>query len=211
MLYRRPHLAQKTQLLTLILAGFFCSFGQVFAQQEIETITPTSPLSAEEQKERQEQYVRSMNYMLKRAKLTRQLAAQHMVYVSENADKKDAKKIEDASQLVAFDFVCADDVLKPEKLDEIATEASYRIAVLAGRSPITPALQDLGKQQTIGERMELLGDVTSTTFMFMVGRRRGLFDSLITDFGESKFCDGMRANMRGIYAELNAPEAQATE
>lgn len=181
----------------------------ISAQEPQETVQPTTPPSDDATKERQEQYVRSMNYMLKRAKLTRGLAAQHMQFVTQNATDTDARKIEDASQVVAYDFVCPDETMQPAKLDQIATEASYRIAVMAGQSPIAKSLQELAQQQTIGERMELLGDITTTTFMFMVGRRRGLFDSLITDFGEEKFCEGMQHNMRGLFTGLTADPSPA--
>ncbi len=52
--------------------------------------------------------------------------------------------------------------------------------------------------------MNLLGDVATTVFMFNVGRRRGLFDSLMTDFGKMKFCDGLRGNMRERYTTLTS-------
>lgn len=197
----------KLNFIALTSLLFVLYAGATNAQAPQETVRPTNPSSAADAKERQEQYVRSMNYMLKRAKLTRGLAAQHMQFVTQNASDADARKIEDASQVVAYDFVCPDEIMQPAKLDQIATEASYRIAVMAGQSPIAKSLQELAKQQTIGERMELLGDITTTTFMFMVGRRRGLFDSLITDFGQSKFCAGMQQNMRGIYTGLTANPA----
>jgi hypothetical protein len=162
------------------------------------------------EEEIRKQYARSMTFMLQRAKLTRSLAAQHEQFLNDNAVEADMHLIEDASQVMAFDMVCSDETMTPESLDQIATATSYRIAVTAGRSPIVETLNELGQRQTVRERMNLLGDVSSTVFMFKVGRRRGLFDSMIADFGEKKFCNGMRANMRDRYNTLNT-EVQALE
>lgn len=161
---------------------------------------PTTPPLTEQ--ELREQFTRSMNYMLRRAKLARTLAAEHIVYLGEHADKPEMHLIEEASQVIAFDLVCADDTMKPEELDRIATESSYRIASQAGQSPIGEKLADIGRQQSVQERMTLLGDISTTVFMFQVGRRRGLFDSLITDFGADGFCNGMRSSMRDRYNAL---------
>jgi hypothetical protein len=38
--------------------------------------------------------------------------------------------------------------------------------------------------------------------MFEVGRRRGLFDALLTDFGKKRFCAGMQTDMRNRYNEI---------
>lgn len=166
-----------------------------------ETVTPTgiTPMTEEEARA---QYARSMTYMLRRAKLVRTLAAEHLVHVAENAAKPDLHLVEEASQVVAYDLVCANGDFDPVALDQMATESTYRIAVEAGESPIAKTLTDLGREQSIQQRMDLLGDVSSTVFLFQVGRRRGLFDSLITDFGKEDFCSGMRTNMRQRYDSL---------
>lgn len=181
--------------LSMVLA---LSAQTAFAQQvpEPDQAQQKQPLTEEEVRE---QFTRSMTYMLRRAKLTRTLAAEHLLYLSSNGEIPEMHLVEEASQVIAFDLVCSDAILKPDMLDEIATSSSYRIAAQVGTSPIAPKLADLAREQTVQERMDLLGDVSTTVFMFQVGRRRGLFDSLITDFGEQRFCDGMRANMRERY------------
>lgn len=162
-----------------------------------------APLSEEEARE---QYAKSMTYMLRRAKLLRTLTAQHILHLGENADKPELHLVEEASQVIAFDLVCGNGGLDPEKLDQLATESTYRIAVEAGASPIVSTLTDLGREQSVRARMDLLGDVASSVFLFQVGRRRGLFDSLITDFGQENFCTGMQANMRERYDSLTSDD-----
>lgn len=186
--------------------------GPGMAQQEAaqNPSSEQSPAPATEEEIR-EQYARSMTYMLNRAKLTRSLAAQHEQFLSDSAVETDAHLIEDASQVIAFDLVCSDDTMTPEGLDQIATATSYRIAVMVGKSPIVATLNEIGQQQSIRERMNLLGDVSTTVFMFKIGRRRGLFDSLIADFGEKKFCNGMRPNMRDRYNALASNEQDAAD
>jgi len=202
----------------LCLAAFMSLTATPFAaaQQEQspelqETLRKTSKLPVADQQtgpkteaELREQYEKSMTYMLRRAKLVRTLAAQHILYLGENADAPDLKMLEDATQVVAFDLVCSDDTFDPQVLDQLATESSYRIAAQAAKSPIAQMLGDIGRQQSIEERMNLLGDVSTTVFMFQVGRRRGLFDSLTTDFGKDKFCDGLRGNIRESYTALTS-------
>ena len=156
--------------------------------------------------EMRQQYEQSMTYMLKRAKLMRTLAAQHIVYLGENAEEPELHLVEEASQVVAFDLVCSDDTFDPALLDQMATESNYRIAIQAANSPIAETLTDIGREQSIQERMNLLGDVATTVFMFQVGRRRGLFDSLMTYFGKTKFCDGLRPNMRERYVTLTSEQ-----
>lgn len=157
-----------------------------------------------------EQYAKSMNFMLRRAKLVRTLAAEHLVFIAENAADPELHIVEEASQVVAYDLVCENGQFDPVALDQMTTESTYRIAIAAGKSPIAGTLTELGQRQTIPERMSLLGDLASTVFMFQVGRRRGLFDSLITDFGMDKFCSGMRTNMRQRYDSLVASAQERT-
>jgi len=172
------------------------------AEQTPDQNPENKPAAPKTEAELRAQYERSMTYMLQRAKLVRTLAAQHSVYLTENADQPELHLIEEASQVVAFDLVCSDDTFDPKVLDQLATESNYRIAVQAAKSPIAGTLADIGRQQSIRERMNLLGDVATTVFMFNVGRRRGLFDSLMTDFGKVKFCNGLRGNMRERYNML---------
>lgn len=185
---------------------FFLAFPLLLApstgaQQAPQTPAEARPMTEEEVRE---QYAKSMNFMLRRAKLVRTLAAEHLVYIAENASQPEFHIVEEASQVVAYDLVCDNGQFDPAALDQMTTESTYRIAIAAGKSPIAETLTELGQRQTIPERMSLLGDMASTVFMFQVGRRRGLFDSLITDFGMSKFCSGMRANMRQRYDSIVA-------
>ncbi len=183
--------------------------GATQAQPEQETVVPTTPApnaTPMTDQEMRDQYAKSMTYMLRRAKLVRTLAAQHMVYINENAAKPSLHLVEEASQVVAYDLVCDGNNFDPAALDQMATESTYRIAVEAGQSPIAAPLREIGSTQPIQARMDLLGDVSSSVFLFQVGRRRGLFDSLITDFGLEKFCNGMRANMRERYDSITAEQ-----
>lgn len=190
------------------------------AQEEpvIETITPSPPRPSQPQEdaplteeETRERFTQSMSYMLRRAKLVRTLAAEHMVHINENGEKPELHLVEEASQVVAYDLVCANGDFDPVVLDQMATDSTYRIALEAGNSPIAKPLADIGQRQSIQARMDLLGDVSSSVFLFQVGRRRGLFDSLITDFGEENFCSGMRSNMRDRYEALRADRAAAEQ
>ena len=196
----------RRRLSPFLLAGIFLSAAFVPAVYGQDQSAPApqppgqdEPLSEEEIRE---QYAKSITYMLRRAKLARSLAAEHLLFLGENADRPELHLVEEASQVIAFDLVCSDGSLDPARLDQLATESSYRIAVQASRSPIAGKLAELGQQQSVQARMNLLGDVATTVFMFQVGRRRGLFDSLITDFGREKFCNGMRTNIRERYDSL---------
>lgn len=185
----------------------FCSLVTAAHAQDAETVVPNEPQLTDQ--ERREQYARSMSYMLRRAKLVRTLAAEHLVYIGENAAKPDLHLVEEASQVIAYDLVCSNGNFEPAALDQMATESTYRIAVEVSNSPIVGTLSDIGQQQSIQERMNLLGDVSSTVFMFQVGRRRGLFDSLITDFGKEGFCTGMLTNMRQRYESIASAREDA--
>ena len=194
----------------LSLTGLPSAAAQQQQSPELqETLRKTSKIPTGDEKpepkseaELREQYEKSMTYMLRRAKLVRTLSAQHILYLGENAEMPDLKMVEDATQVVAFDLVCSDDTFDPLMLDQLSTESSYRIAAQAAKSPIAQMLGDIGRQQSIEERMNLLGDISTTVFMFQVGRRRGLFDSLMTDFGKEKFCNGLRPNIRESYNSL---------
>jgi len=150
----------------------------------------------------QQQIARSMNYMLRRAELTRTLAAQHLEYIMSNRENSKIRLIEDASQVMAFDLICEDDQIDGKSLNQIAADITFRIAMLAGKSTIAPRLTELARKQTVEERMALIGDISTTVLMFEIGRRRGLFDALLTDFGQKRFCAGMRTDMRTRFNEM---------
>ena len=174
------------------------------AAQQPETAQDDQPAAERTEEQLLERYEQSMTYMLRRADMVRALAAEHLVYMDENAASPEIHLIEEASQVLAFDVVCSDDVIDAVGLQHIATASTYKIAVLAGRSPIVAKLSEIGQQQPIRDRMNLLGDIATTVFMHKIGRRRGLFDSLVTDFGTEKFCNGMRSNMRDRYNALTS-------
>lgn len=145
---------------------------------------------------------RSIQYMLERAQLTRTLATEHLKYLKDNRTSPDIRLMEDASQVMAFDLVCTDEKIEKKTLNHIAAETSFKIAMLAGESTISERLARITDRQTVPARMELVGDIATTVLMFEVGRRRGLFDALVTDFGAKRFCSGMRADMRTRYNDL---------
>lgn len=181
----------------------FTSTKQSVAQQDDETqqSQPQAELSEDQLRARYEQ---SMSYMLRRADLARALAAELLVHMDKNAAAPEIHLIEEASQVLAFDVVCSDDVINANGLQHIATASTYKIAVVAGRSPIVAKLSEISQQQPIRDRMNLLADISTIVFMHNIGRRRGLFDSLITDFGTESFCNGMRDNMRDRFNTLTS-------
>jgi len=176
----------------------FSVFGGAAIAQE--ATTPGQPTPNEE--ERQAQIMRSMQMMLERAQLTRTLAAQHLEFIKNNRDQTEIRLIEDAAQVMAFDLICDDDKMNPADLNQIAADTSFRIAMMAGTSSISTTLTRLAQKQSVQERMELIGDISTTVLMFEVGRRRGLFDALLTDFGKKRFCAGMQTDMRNRYNEI---------
>lgn len=145
---------------------------------------------------------RSIQYMLKRAELTRTLATEHLTYLQNNRASAEVRSIEDASQVMAFNLVCADEKIDQKTLRHIAADISFKIAMMSGNSTISKRLEKITERQTMNDRMELVGDMATTVLLFEVGRRRGLFDALITDFGKKKFCSGMQADMRTRYNSL---------
>jgi len=185
------------RLFLLITATASISFAAPAQEAPPTSATQDSPPSAEQQ-----QIARSMNYMLRRAELTRTLAAQHLKYIMSNRENSKIRLIEDASQVMAFDQICADDQIDSQSLNQIAADITFRIAMLAGKSPIAPRLTELARKQTVEERMALIGDISTTVLMFEIGRRRGLFDALLTDFGQKRFCTGMRTDMRTRFNEM---------
>lgn len=176
---------------------------QASAQQN-ETQTQEQPKPELTEEELRARYEKSMSYMLRRADLARALAAELLVHMDKNAAAPEIHLIEEASQVLAFDVVCGDEVINANGLQHIATTSTYKIAVVAGQSPIVAKLSEISQQQPIRDRMNLLADISTIVFMHNIGRRRGLFDSLITDFGTESFCNGMRTNMRDRFNTLTS-------
>lgn len=154
--------------------------------------------------EQQDKIYKSMEYMLRRAELTRTLAAEHLLYIKNDRNKEDTRILEDASQVMAFDLICDDETIESRALNQIAADTSFKIAMMAGKSTIGPRLTRLASKQSVDERMALIGDIATTVLMYEIGRRRGLFDALLTDFGKKRFCAGMQTDMRTRYKEMNA-------
>jgi len=149
-----------------------------------------------------EQMIKSMQYMLKRAEIVRMLAAQHLSYIDENRDKGELHVLDDAAQVMAFSLVCQDPDFDPAMLNKIAAESTLQIALKVEGSPIEESISQIMGELNSKERITLVADVSSAALMFKVGRRRGLFDALLTDFGTTRFCKGMRSNMRARYQGL---------
>lgn len=145
---------------------------------------------------------RSIQYMLERAQLTRTLATDHLGYLKENRALPEIRLMEDASQVMAFNRVCDDEKIITKTLNHIAADTSFRIAMLSGESTISERLERITASQAVNKRMELIGDIATTVLMFEVGRRQGLFEALVTDFGVKRFCSGMQDDMRTRYNDL---------
>lgn len=150
----------------------------------------------------QQKILKSIDHMLRRAELTRSLAAEHLEYIKSNRDKAETRLLEDASQVMAFDLICDDEKMDYQSLNQIAADASYKIGMMAGNSTIAGRLREISKTKSVEERMELIGDVATTVLMYEIGRRRGLFDALLTDFGKKRFCAGMQTDMRTRFNEM---------
>jgi len=159
---------------------------------------------AEPQPSQRDQTVRSMQFMLKRAELVRMLAAQHLTYIDDNRDKDELHLMDDAAQVMAFSLVCQDPEYDPVILNRIAAESTLQIALEVNGSPIEEAIAEAMGDMNARDRITLVADVSSNVLMFKIGRRRGLFDALLTDFGTARFCKGMQSNMRARYQSLAA-------
>ncbi|MEX0297427.1 MAG: hypothetical protein AB3N28_00035, partial [Kordiimonas sp.] len=145
---------------------------------------------------------RSIQYMLERAQLTRTFAEEHLSFLKENRTSPEIRQMEDASQVMAFNRVCSDEKIDKKTINHIAADTSFRIAMLAGESTISERLARITASQTVNKRMELVGDIATTVLMFEVGRRQGLFEALVNDFGVKRFCTGMQDDMRTRYNDL---------
>lgn len=144
----------------------------------------------------------AIQYMLERAQLTRSLATEHLTYMQKNRASAEIRLMEDASQVMAFNILCEDEKIEEKTINHIAADTSFRIAMLAGDSTISTQLARITESQPVSRRMELIGDMATTVLMFEVGRRKGMFDALVTDFGVKRFCAGMQDDMRTRYNAL---------
>lgn len=165
----------------------------------------------DENTNQQEQAFKSMQMMLKRAELVRLLAAEHLIYISSQRKKNDIHLMDDASQVMAFGLVCDDPSLDPAMMNKIAAETTLQIALAVNGSPIEDRITQVMGELAPTERLTLVADVSTTVLMFKVGRRRGLFDALLTDFGTDRFCKGMRTNMIARYNGLAAYLEEQTQ
>lgn len=172
---------------------------------------PPAPVAALDEQTR----LKAMEFMLQRAELVRFLAAEHIAYLGNSDDMRTKQLLDNAAQVLAYNIVCNDDALDPATLNLIAAESTLQIALKIDSSPINKQISDVMGQLTGPDRMMLVADVSSAVLLFKVGRRRGLFDALLTDFGTDRFCKGMGANMRGRYhalaAQFETPAQPAAE
>jgi hypothetical protein len=171
----------------------------LMAQVSAAQVAPPQALSPEAARE--QQFLKSMQYMLRRAQLTRTLAAEHLIYIKSQPDRDENRVIDDASQVMAFQLICDDETIDTAALNQIAADVSFKVAMMSGKSTIGQKLARIAKKQTVEDRMELIGDISTTVLMYEVGRRRGLFDALLTDFGKKRFCSGMQTDMRTRYKD----------
>ncbi|MBL4639179.1 MAG: hypothetical protein JKY57_01485 [Kordiimonadaceae bacterium] len=194
-------------LVSIGITAAALSFGAPILAQNVPTISKTaseiptkSPSKAPSFDD--ESVQRSVGYMLKRAQLTRTLATEYLEYLYEHRDNSNMRLMEDAAQVMAFDLVCEDEKIQTKVINNIATDTSFRLAMMAGESAISERLARITAKQSVNDRMELVGDIATTVFMYEIGRRRGLYDALVTDYGTKRFCAGMVKDMRNRYNDL---------
>jgi len=199
-------LPNTVRLFILLITGG--AAAQVANAQEAErkplSLSDSPPPITSDSQIREQQVMKSMEYMLRRAQLTRTLASEHLEYIKANRETEEIRTLEDASQVMAFNLICSDEEMDSRELNQIAADTSFKIAMMAGTSSIGQQLTQLARKQTVEERMELIGDVSTAVLMYEIGRRRGLFDALLTDFGKKRFCAGMQTDMRTRYKEIIA-------
>ncbi len=152
----------------------------------------------------QERALQSMQFMLQRAEIVRMLAAEHLQYLNENRNQSAFHLLEEASQVMAYNLICADDAMDVRTLNTIAAKSTLQVATLINQSPINTKITDIMGALNERDRLILMGDISTTVVMFKIGRRRGLFDALLTDFGAKRFCSGMGNDMRRRYNGLVA-------
>ena len=178
------------------------AFLVLFAAQGASTAQDTSAGTPPDAQK--EQAMEGMRFMLRRAEFVRLLAAQHLQYLNANREKAAFHMLEEASQVMAYNLICEDDTMQARELNNIAAQVTLQVAVLMDQSPAAKTMADAMQQMTPTGRMILVGDISSAVLMFKIGRRRGLFDALLTDFGSKRFCSGMRTDMRRRYNGLVA-------
>ena len=143
---------RKTYTVWLLMA--FAIFSVKTAAQQTESPAEDPPKTELTEEQLRERYEQSMSYLLRRADLARALAAELLVHMDENAAAPEIHLIEEAGQVLAYDVVCGDDIINAKGLQHIATASTYKIAVVAGRSPIVAKLSEIGQQQPIRDRIE---------------------------------------------------------
>ncbi|MCJ9429501.1 hypothetical protein [Kordiimonas marina] len=156
------------------------------------------------QQDDQERSLKALALILGRAQTVRILAAQHLAYLSSKRATPEVHQMEDAAQVMAYSLICADPEMDTKTLNDIANQSTLKIALLLDQSPAGQKIKADSAGRPEAERLALISDVASTTLMFKIGRRRGLFDSLKTDFGTKRFCAGLGGDMRKRYESLAA-------
>ncbi|TNE66408.1 MAG: hypothetical protein EP335_03845 [Alphaproteobacteria bacterium] len=146
----------------------------------------------------------AMRLMLGRAQAVRALAAEHLVYMDSKRDTPEVHLMEEAAQVMAYSLICEDKAMDPKTLNDIANETTLKIALLLQQSPAGQKLLEANAGRPDEERLAMIGDIASAALMFKIGRRRGLFDALMTDFGQARFCSGLGGDMRTRYNGLAA-------
>ncbi|WP_262690964.1 hypothetical protein [Kordiimonas aestuarii] len=160
--------------------------------------------NAPDARTQQEQKLEGLRFMLRRAEFVRLLAAEHLQYLNANRDKAAFHMLEEASQVMSYNLICDDEAMDGRTLNNIAAQTTLQISTLIDESPAGETMAEAMKTLGVGDRLVLLADVSTAVFMFKIGRRRGLFDALLTDFGPKRFCSGMGSDMRRRYNGLVA-------
>jgi hypothetical protein len=170
------------------------------------------PLAAQQEpsEEEKERALEGMGFMLQRAEFVRLLAAEHLGYLNANRDKAAFFTLEEASQVMAYNLICEDEAMEPRQLNTIAAQTTLQVSLLMDASPAGKTMAEAMERMNPAERLSLVADVSTAVLMFKIGRRRGLFDALLTDFGNKRFCSGMGADMRRRYNGLvaNLPQGE---
>ena len=196
----------EVRMLLIVCAAFVAMLagtGTPAVAQEAPA-TESTPQAADDQA------LRSMSFVVQRAEIVRLLAAEHLSFLNSNRDKAEFHLLEEASQVMAYNLVCEDEAVDVAALNDIAAQTTLKVAMLVDQSPAGDTLRSLTEKYRPEDRLILIADMSSTVLMFKIGRRRGLFDALLTDFGAKRFCAGMGANMRdrfnSLVSELHSDE-----
>jgi len=189
-----------------------CGLGLLPASSVLAQTAPDAVEKAEKyansqaapQQTEKERSLKALALILGRAQMVRTLAAQHLAYLSSKRATPDVHEMEDAAQVMAYSLICPDPAMDAKTLNDIANQSTLKIALLLDKSPVGQKIKQASEDRPDAERLTLISDVASTTLMFKIGRRRGLFDSLKTDFGQKRFCAGLGGDMRKRYESLSA-------